>query len=405
MNRSLVCGSILVGFALAAACGTSGSSPATSADGGGGSVGDSGNPGNPGNSGGDGDSGNGNPSGDSGTNTGDGGNPSGDDGGAPRGDSGGTTTGDGGTCDHCPTGFACQTGGTLCKSNGVPAFGNVYLIVEENHSYGTVLDGGPYIASLAASNAAAYPNYEDSLVHPSLPNYLTLTSGSNQGVTCDCQAGSGGGGTCPGSCNVVESAVCNCVQPATVANVADRIEAKGLTWHAYGEGMSDGGCDTTNHDKYVARHIPFVYYDAIQSSATRCANVVPWTATSFANDLGKYTFSFIAPDLEDDGHTEYDNIDEVTATDTWLKANVPALIDSASFKKNGVLFITWDEGDSLATSTDDHVLLIIVSPFAVKTVTAAAYSHTSLLETIEEGLGLQTPHLTSSAPINDVWKN
>jgi hypothetical protein len=402
MNRSLLCGSILVGFALAAACGTSSPSSATGGDAGNGTNNDGGDPGN-----GLGDSGNGNsnpsPSGDGGTNPGngdDGGNVSGQDGGTPH---EGGTAGDGGVCDHCPTGFACETGGTLCKSNGVPAFGNVYLIVEENHSYATV-KGATYIASLIANNASA-SNYMDSLVHPSLPNYLTLTSGSNQGVVCDCQAGSGGGGTCPGSCTAVESAVCNCVQPTTVANIADRIEAKGLTWHAYGEDMTAPGCDLTNHGEYVARHIPFVYYDAIQTSPTRCANVVPWTASSFGDDLGKYSYSFIAPDLGDDGHTEYNGIDEVTATDNWLKANVPAIIDSASFKTNGALFITWDEGDSLATSTDDHVLLMIISPFATKTVTAAAYSHTSLLDTIEEGLGLQKPHLTSSTPIDDVWKN
>ncbi len=382
MSRSLACGSVLVALGLAAACGTSASPTATNGDGG--SNGDAGaNPGN-------GDGGNQDTNGDGGT------NPTGDDGGSS------TTDGGSGSCASCPTGFACETGGTVCKSNGVPAFGNVYLIVEENHSYATV-KGATYIASLIADNASA-SNYMDSLVHPSLPNYLTLTSGSNQGITCDCQAGNAGGGTCPGSCNVIEASACNCAQPTTVANIADRVEAKGLTWHAYGEDMNAPGCDKDNHGEYVARHIPFVYYDAIQSSPTRCANVVPWTATSFAADLGKYSYSFIAPNLGDDGHTSYNNVDEVTATDGWLKTNVPTITGAPSFKKNGVLFIVWDEGDEALTSTDDHVLLIVISPFATKTVTAAAYSHTSLLDTIETGLGLGTPHLTSSTAINDVWK-
>ena len=185
-------------------------------------------------------------------------------------------------------------------------------------------------------------------------------------------------------------------------NVADEIEARGLTWHAYGEDMT-GPCDKNDSGNYVTRHVPFLYYDSIQSSATRCANVVPFTG--FAADVGKYAYSFIAPNLCDDGHNTCAS-DQVTQTDTWLKTNVPTITGSPSFQKNGVLFITWDEGDETfggLGTPDDHVLLLIVSPFAKQTVTAAAYNHYSLLGTIEEGLGLATPHL-GTAPITDVWQ-
>jgi hypothetical protein len=192
-----------------------------------------------------------------------------------------------------------------------------------------------------------------------------------------------------------------------VSNIADQIEAKGgLTWHAYGEDMTAPGCDNKVHDKYVPRHVPFMYFDGIRNDAARCGNVVPYVTADFANDIGKYNFTFIAPNLCHDGHdTCAPENDQVKQSDDWLSANVPAI--ESKLGPKDVLFITWDEGDEklLGLQTDDNVLLMVVSPMAKAGETTAAYDHYSLLATLEDGLGL--PRLGKAAQataITDVWK-
>src|SRR5437660_1409514 len=56
---------------------------------------------------------------------------------------------------------------------------NVFLIVMENHSPDEVLDS-PFTASLAARYGVAASYH--AITHPSVPNYLALTSGQTWGV-------------------------------------------------------------------------------------------------------------------------------------------------------------------------------------------------------------------------------
>src|SRR5438093_1065256 len=63
-----------------------------------------------------------------------------------------------------------------------PAPSHVFVVVMENRSYEQALAGG-YTAQLAAKYGVA-TNYHG-VSHPSLPNYLAMTSGSTWGVTDD----------------------------------------------------------------------------------------------------------------------------------------------------------------------------------------------------------------------------
>ncbi|HUY73445.1 MAG TPA: alkaline phosphatase family protein, partial [Candidatus Dormibacteraeota bacterium] len=63
-----------------------------------------------------------------------------------------------------------------------PGPAHVFVIVMENRSYSEVAGSG-YIAQLAAQFAVA-TNYHG-VSHPSLPNYLALTSGSTWGISDD----------------------------------------------------------------------------------------------------------------------------------------------------------------------------------------------------------------------------
>ncbi len=107
----------------------------------------------------------------------------------------------------------------------------VAVIVMENHGYDSVV-GLPYIRTIASS-ATALTDYHAS-AHPSLPNYLALTSGTTWGITDDGYH----------------------VLPA--ADVGDQLTAAGVPWRAYMEGM--GADCRQGTGEYAVKHDPFAYY-------------------------------------------------------------------------------------------------------------------------------------------------
>src|SRR5450631_3764325 len=73
-------------------------------------------------------------------------------------------------------------------TTGLPAStsSRIVVIVMENKENTDVLgnSAAPYLNGLAQRYGVATQSY--AITHPSLPNYLALTSGSTQGITSDC---------------------------------------------------------------------------------------------------------------------------------------------------------------------------------------------------------------------------
>jgi arylsulfatase A-like enzyme len=55
-----------------------------------------------------------------------------------------------------------------------------------------------------------------------------------------------------------------------------------------------------------------------------------------------------------------------------------------AFQQNGVIFITWDEGEDSA----NHVLTLVIRPGGTPTRSGAYHDHYSLLATVEDLLGV-----------------
>ena len=118
----------------------------------------------------------------------------GNDGGIPLGDSGAPPLVDAGVCGACPSSYTCGTanGIPVCRApSGIPLFSNVYVIMMENTSLSTLQPAmtngtAPNLASLASKYATGSDYH--GVAHPSLPNYVALTSGGTQGIGCDCEA-------------------------------------------------------------------------------------------------------------------------------------------------------------------------------------------------------------------------
>lgn len=260
----------------------------------------------------------------------------------------------------------CTTSGTTVTTSTTTASGgpcgtrvgqqpttysHVVWILFENHSYSQVIgsSSAPYINSIARKCGLA-TNYF-AISHPSLPNYVALTSGSTQGITDD-NPPSG--------------------HPLAAASIFSQV---GTGWRSLEEAMPSN-CDLTNSGEYAVRHNPAAYYTGIR---TACASVdIPLSATP--NVSAKFTF--VTPNLCNDMHNC-----SVTTGDSWLSTFLPKILSSSTYTAGGTaIFITWDEDNG---SSGNHVSTVVISPYTRAGATdSATLNHYSLLRTTEDMLGL-----------------
>ena len=260
----------------------------------------------------------------------------------------------------------------------------------------------PYINTLLGRYG--YTNNYATTLHPSLPNYLEITSGSAHSVTCDCQPI---GTACDATCALF-TGNCNCHQGA--AHLGDQLDAASVQWREYGQSMGTP-CNGTTAAPYATKHIPFLYYDDVYTNSTRCTQRIRDYA-DFATDLaaGTYRFSMISPNLCDDMHgdpTCPGSPSAITQGDTWLSTEVPKMLATPGLSAGGkdVLFIVWDEQTGSTGGTNIPMLLIAVSPLVKQGASTTAYNHDSLLATIEDAFGTaRMGGAVGATPINDMWK-
>ncbi|HEY5148026.1 MAG TPA: alkaline phosphatase family protein [Polyangiaceae bacterium] len=323
------------------------------------------------------------------------------DGGAGDAADAGDAAAEAATSCACGAGFTCGSTRYCATSTGVPEFGHVYVIVLDNQPL-TAIQGNtaaPYLNGLMATYA--YGTDYSTTIHPSLPNLIDLTSGNPQQIACDCSPGTSN--TCNGlNCNALAG---TCACPVAVSHLGDELDVASIPWREYAESMgapcnaADGGAN------FAANHVPFLYYADVFGNNGRCVQRVR-DFGDFAADLasGAYRFSLISPDLCNDMHGGCGAADPVKQGDLWLAGHVPAILATAGFGSSGtdVLFIVGDEPDPVGTAP---VPFLVVSPLAKHVATPGAYTHDSLLATIEDGLGIpRMGNTIGSGTIADVWR-
>jgi phospholipase C len=235
---------------------------------------------------------------------------------------------------------------------------HVVLIVMENRAYSEVIGSAdaPYINQLASLCGLA-TGYQ-AVAHPSLPNYLALTSGSTQGVTDD-----GGPDQHPLSAPSIFSLL-------------------GSNWRSLEESMPTN-CDLQSGGEYAVKHNPAAYFTSVRHACQ--GQDVP---LSTPPDLSA-AFTFITPNLCHDMHDC-----STSAGDSWLAQEVPRLLSTPQYLSGQtVIFITWDE----STGSTQQVPLLVIAPTVPRGArVAGAFSHYSLLRTAEQLLGL-SPLLGAAA--------
>ena len=129
-----------------------------------------------------------------------------------------------------------------------PRRAHLVVVIEENHSFepGHRLANASRINQLAASGVSLTNFY--ATTHPSLPNYIALTSGDTQGINSDC-----------GQCDV------------NAPNLIDQLEAAKVSWHVYAQGFPGSCSRSAGAGAYAKKHVPFLYYRVGVRPARRCA--------------------------------------------------------------------------------------------------------------------------------------
>jgi phospholipase C len=250
--------------------------------------------------------------------------------------------------------------------------GTVFTIVMENKSHDDIFNkrAAPYINQLVKHNAVAL-GYHDAFVHPSEPNYIWMVAGQNFGVLDDRDP----------SAHHLDS----------TSHLADQIEAAGLTWKSYQEGMGEP-CGLVSHGRYAAKHDPFVYFNDVNgwdgnefAPSKRCTeHVVDYSQLDADLAAGKLpNYVFITPNLDHDMHDG-----SIEQGDAWLANEVPKILASAAFRNGGILFLLWDEGSGTIIAHDDPPFIAISPNAKPGFASKVDYSTTSYVLTVQKILGV-----------------
>jgi phosphatidylinositol-3-phosphatase len=308
-----------------------------------------------------------------------------------------------------------------------------FIIVLENHSAHSVIGdpNTPYISSLAQQYGEASNYY--GVTHPSEPNYIAMTSGSNWDTNND-----------------------NPANRFDHTNIIDDLAAHHISWGAYMDAMPAGDqladfWPSSSDPLYASKHDPFPLYSDVRNDPARLANIKPYT--DLAGDLNSGhapRFVYIVPDQCNDmhggvfhaiaGHPEtpcpFNSANDDPAdvqlkhnADAFVQGAVTTIMSSEAWTPHSAIFIVADEGDftgnavnggwdSPAGCCDSPVLpagdpaisatwpgglfggalvpAVVVDPSGPRHfVSDVAYNHYSLLRTIEDDWGLPELGFTS----------
>jgi phosphatidylinositol-3-phosphatase len=266
-----------------------------------------------------------------------------------------------------PSSVAPTTPTTTATSVG--ATHHVMVVMMENKNYSQVIGQAdqPYTNSLATAYGLATQSY--AFGHPSLPNYLDIVSGSNQGVIDD---------NPPSSHNF----------PAA-PTLADQLAAAGFSTRAYAESIPAD--PTTSAGEYAVRHVPWEYFPKTRITVRNASSLVSDLASSSAPDFVWYT-----PNLIDDEHDG-----TVQQGDAFLSRFIPMVQSTPWYSAGGVIIVEWDEsdGDDAGINGGDggHVPTIVVSK-ALKAdphQDATPVDTAGILRSIEDAYGVA--HLGAAA--------
>jgi Phosphoesterase family len=271
-----------------------------------------------------------------------------------------------------------------------PQYDHVFLVISENHKFEQIIGNpaAPIINALAQSYGLAtqYTGVSD----PSEPNYVAMLGGSDFGISSDDPY------FFPG-------------HSVDADNLMSQLEGAGKTWRAYFQDLPYAGyrgycfpgkCNgiPDSDTEYVTKHNGIVNFANMQNAAD-FAKQMPLEQLS--DDLASANlpnFGYIVADECNDMHGAppycVDSGNPGDVDDNWLVAQgdrfvgdiVHKITASSSWKAgDNAIVLTWDEGD---TPSDRVTTIVVTSRGPRGLQDATAYSHYSLLASLQQTFGL-----------------
>jgi len=251
-------------------------------------------------------------------------------------------------------------------------FERVIFVLFENTNYADAIKQS-YFQELSG-RGASFPQFLAE-THPSQGNYVALTSGDLNGVKGDQN------------------------DDLNVSNIADLLEAKGLTWKVYAENWPGNCFLGATSGEYARKHNPFISYQNIQSDPVRCAHIVE--ASEF--DLDAHSghlpdYSFYVPNIKNDGHDT-----GVGFADQWYRQKFSAMVNDPGFMRGTLLVSTFDESGA---SSRNLIYTSLVGPMVQPGSYPNPISHYSLLRMVEDNwdLGTLGKKDATAVALPSLWK-
>jgi phosphatidylinositol-3-phosphatase len=275
----------------------------------------------------------------------------------------------------------------------------IFVIPMENKPSSDIYNNAtdaPFINGLLATSASASKFQDELPTLDSEPHYVWMEAGTNafNDITFS-----------------NDNSPSDSHSTASTAHLVTQLEAAGVAWMSYQEDINANTCPISSVRFYAPKHDPFVFFKDVagnppSSSNAHCiAHHKPYSA--FATDLaaGLTGYVFITPNLCDDMHGDSGcasgtgTAANIRAGDTWLSTELPRIIDYTKTHDRAVIFITWDEGDS-----SNLIPFIAIGNHVKAGVSGTTYSHSSLLKSVEEMLGVPVlPTVTAANDFADMF--
>jgi phosphatidylinositol-3-phosphatase len=275
------------------------------------------------------------------------------------------------------------------RAEALPPVKTVFVILMENYGWPSIKGNtnAPYINTVLLPQASYCEQYyAPSNFTSSLLSYLWLEAGSTFGLT---------------------TFDTNCYSPPAIWSVDDTnhlstlLHNAGISWRAYQECIAGNAVPLTDYGCYMVRHNPFVYFHDVTGTndpnyAYGIEHIRPYR--EFWRDLTNNTvarYNFITPGGCTDMHNSCPPLNNpMLQGDTWLAAEVPKITNSAAYRDNGALFITWDDAGKVGVPTG----MILLSPLAKGNgyVSTKRYTHSDTLRTFQDIFNVR-PYLGEAA--------
>ncbi len=269
-------------------------------------------------------------------------------------------------------------------------FDRVLIIVLENQNYSSAMKD-PFLEQLAQTGAS-FSNFK-ALIHPSYPNYLAMVAGSSFGVRSNDQI------TLP-----------NDNSHRTIADFLD--------WKNYAEDYpSQPEPFLGDRGKYSRKHVPFLSFAKIQQESF--GNVVSVSTKDphnrfvadvegFRSDPKKHPlprYMFYSPNVDDDGHDPVLRPGRgLKKASSWLNKFLKDSFPLDEKMKGTLVIVTFDESQFFEKT--ERIYTVFLGDMVKPGDITKAYTHYSVLRTIEENFGLPPLNSgdTGAESITEVWK-